>query len=78
MNKVLVTGGSGFIGTNLINYLFGEGNYSLLSIDIVRPKIASHEESWQNVDLRDLERSMVVVVVFISEGTRSLLTGLIR
>ena len=32
MNKVLITGGSGFIGTNLVNYLVSK-NYNVLNID---------------------------------------------
>ena len=30
MNKVLITGGSGFIGTNLVNYLVSK-NYNVLT-----------------------------------------------
>jgi nucleoside-diphosphate-sugar epimerase len=31
--KVIVTGGSGFLGTNLINKLTQKKNYSVFSID---------------------------------------------
>ena len=31
--KVLITGGSGFLGTNLINYLIKKNNYEVFSID---------------------------------------------
>ena len=36
--KILVTGGSGFIGTNLIENLIKKG-YEVRNIDINRPKI---------------------------------------
>ena len=32
MKKIIVTGGSGFIGTNLINYLIGK-KYFVINID---------------------------------------------
>lgn len=33
MKKILITGGSGFIGTNLINLFISKKNYSILNID---------------------------------------------
>ena len=36
MKRILVTGGSGFIGTNLIDYYVAEG-YSVLNFDIAPP-----------------------------------------
>lgn len=53
MEKIFVTGGSGFIGTNLINKLLQENKYDILSIDIVPPKIKEHFVLWKNVDLRN-------------------------
>ena len=32
-NKILVTGGAGFVGSNLISYLLLKSNYSILSLD---------------------------------------------
>ena len=31
--KILVTGGAGFVGTNLINLLLTKTNYKIISID---------------------------------------------
>lgn len=49
--RVLITGGSGFIGTNLINELIIEG-FELLNIDIAKPKIAEHIPYWSKIDIR--------------------------
>ena len=40
-NKVIVTGGSGFIGTNLISDLL-KNNHEVLNIDIIKPRCKSH------------------------------------
>lgn len=53
MDKILVTGGSGFIGTNLIEHLEKDGNYEILNIDTVKPKIELQNKYWKNVDLRN-------------------------
>ncbi len=61
--QVLVTGGSGFIGTNLIDVLV-EQDVSLLNLDINPPKKASHRIYWQECDILDLERTMEVFEKF--------------
>lgn len=53
MDKILITGGSGFIGTNLINHLLQEKQYTILSIDINQPKIEKHKQIWKQVDICD-------------------------
>jgi GlcNAc-P-P-Und epimerase len=53
MNNILITGGSGFIGTNLIESLMHNANVTLLNLDIKNPKIDSHNAFWVNVDIRD-------------------------
>lgn len=52
--KIIVTGGSGFIGTNLIDQLL-EDNIELVNIDIKPPKKADHLPFWIDCDIRDLE-----------------------
>lgn len=52
MNRLLVTGGSGFIGTNLIEYYLGKG-YTILNIDCSKPKIEGRNNIWLNCDITD-------------------------
>ena len=53
MNKILITGGSGFIGTNLIEYLKGLNAFEILSLDIAEPKISSQQSLWRDIDIRN-------------------------
>jgi nucleoside-diphosphate-sugar epimerase len=50
--RVLVTGGSGFIGTHLVNGLLNSGD-QVLNLDIVAPKLPEHTRVWQQCDLLD-------------------------
>jgi nucleoside-diphosphate-sugar epimerase len=52
MMRVVVTGGSGFIGTNLIEYSIARGN-TVLNLDIRSPRNPAHRTYWKNVDLLD-------------------------
>ena len=53
MEKILITGGSGFIGTNLINHLLKIKEFDIFCIDKEYPKIDSHCNIWKRVDLCD-------------------------
>lgn len=48
--KYLVTGGSGFIGTNLIDSLVING-FVILNLDIVKPSNKNQEQYWKCVDI---------------------------
>lgn len=48
--KVLITGGSGFIGTNLVQYYLDKG-FDVLSLDPVLPKNKGHSCCWKQVDI---------------------------
>jgi GlcNAc-P-P-Und epimerase len=50
--KVIVTGGSGFIGTNLIDYLDKRG-FDVVSVDINPPQNKEHYKFYQRVDILD-------------------------
>ena len=49
--KVLVTGGSGFIGTNLCDHLLRQG-VPTLNLDVAAPRNASHAAIWMRLDIR--------------------------
>ena len=55
--KLLVTGGSGFIGTNLIDTLL-EKQISFVNLDINSPKKSSQEPYWQKCDILDFDLTM--------------------
>lgn len=48
--KIIITGGSGFIGTKLTEYLLSKG-YSVLVIDIIKPKIEHQELTFLQLDI---------------------------
>jgi len=50
--RVLITGGSGFIGTNLINYCISKG-LKCLNIDIKEPRDKSQDSFWLKCDVRN-------------------------
>jgi GlcNAc-P-P-Und epimerase len=49
-DRYLVTGGSGFIGTNLIEELLKRG-LAVLNVDIARPNIDAHGVVWKKQDI---------------------------
>jgi len=51
-DKILVTGGSGFIGTNLMDFLLSQ-DYNVLNIDIYGPPKKEHEKYWRKLDICD-------------------------
>ena len=52
--KILVTGGSGFIGTNFINFL-QKKSCTILNIDINKPKNTKHSGYFECVDINNYE-----------------------
>jgi len=52
--KILITGGSGFIGTNILQYYIDK-NVRVLNIDIAQPRNIKHFQHWKKVDIRDAE-----------------------
>ncbi|TNE61449.1 MAG: NAD(P)-dependent oxidoreductase [Alphaproteobacteria bacterium] len=51
-HKILVTGGSGFIGTNALAALEADG-HTVLNLDIEAPRNPAQNHLWQQVDIRD-------------------------
>lgn len=48
--KILITGGSGFIGTNLVEYYVSKG-VDIVNIDIAPPRNPEHKPYWKEVDI---------------------------
>ena len=48
--KILITGASGFIGTNLISFLIKE-NIEVVNLDVNKPNVASHNRYWKQCDI---------------------------
>lgn len=53
MHRILITGGSGFIGTNLIVFLLKK-EYLILNLDIKPPKLKTHNQIWKKIDINNL------------------------
>ena len=53
--KILVTGGSGFIGTNLLQYYLDK-KISVLNVDIIEPRNKKHLDCYKRVDVRNKTR----------------------
>lgn len=80
MNKLIITGGSGFIGTNFIEKLSGESSLELMSLDIEVPKIDTHRRYWKQVDLRKHDEVVAAIELFAPDcvihlGARTDLNG---
>lgn len=50
--RILITGASGFIGTNLLEDLMDKG-HTVLNIDWKEPKILKRKNIWRNIDITD-------------------------
>lgn len=64
MKRILITGSSGFIGTNVIEKLKNDEDIQLLGIDMQPPKKADHAGCWRNVDIRQKEDLIEVFTSF--------------
>ena len=51
MMRLLITGGSGFIGTNAVEYF--KDKFEVLNIDFRKPQLDEHVKFWKNVDIRE-------------------------
>ena len=53
--RVIITGGSGFVGTNLVEY-FSQQGWETRNFDIAHPRNPDHQCYWTNVDILDRQR----------------------
>ncbi|GAA4092848.1 NAD(P)-dependent oxidoreductase [Mucilaginibacter panaciglaebae] len=54
--KLLITGGSGFIGTNLVELLLDNNISGIFNVDKEKPLNAQHNKFWIECDIMDEER----------------------
>lgn len=64
ISKLIVTGGSGFIGTNYIDYALSKGVKEILNIDIKPPSKREHYRYWKECDIMDIEKLRKIVLDF--------------
>lgn len=52
--RIVITGGSGFIGTNLIDKLIGSNTHEILNLDVSEPKNKNHLKYWKHCNILNL------------------------
>ncbi len=52
--RILITGASGFIGTNLLQYFLDKGE-EVQNLDILEPRCKTHMLYWKKIDITDYE-----------------------
>ena len=63
--RVLVTGGSGFIGTNLVHQLASD--YEVLNLDVRAPRDSRHLNNWRKCDILLKDELALVVKQFAAD-----------
>lgn len=68
LTRLLVTGGSGFIGTNLIDALSTVPGLEIMNVDKMRPKVRAHDIYWHEVDIREYRELTEAIIKFRPDG----------
>lgn len=58
--KIIITGGSGFIGTNLLDYYLKK-KYEVFNLDIKSPQNKKHKKYWYKINLTNFKKFIVLV-----------------
>jgi nucleoside-diphosphate-sugar epimerase len=61
--KILITGGSGFIGTNVVEFYIQKG-FVVLNLDVQLPKNNNHLHVWKKVDILDKPAVKIAITEF--------------
>lgn len=64
--RIVITGGSGFIGTNAVEYFLRSG-YAVLSLDRMPPKFRQHSVHWRACDVCEGEALRPLIASFQPE-----------
>jgi nucleoside-diphosphate-sugar epimerase len=56
MRRILITGGSGFIGTNLVEFYRQAESTQVLNYDVLKPRFDAHVDLWVQGDLLDSQK----------------------
>ena len=64
MERILVTGGSGFIGSHLMIRLIQDGN-DVINLDIRSPQMAVQNSYWRECDIKNLARTQDIFSEFL-------------
>lgn len=62
--KILITGGSGFIGTNYIKYLLNLDNIIFINLDINSPRNPKHKKFWYQCNILDRANLQSIIEKF--------------
>lgn len=65
--KILITGGSGFIGTNLIETLRSVNSFEIQNLDIAHPKISIQQTLWKSIDIRNRAELQKAIIDFVPD-----------
>jgi nucleoside-diphosphate-sugar epimerase len=66
MSKILITGSSGFIGTNLLQFYESKGNM-VVNIDKTFPKMDKYLRNWKRVNILDYDSLKTEILSFLPD-----------